>query len=146
MNFPIGSQASMPIEIIRAFGVLKKAAAFTNHDMGILSQEKCDLIARVCNEIVAGELDQHFPLVIWQTGSGTHTNMNVNEVISNRIHILQGQQLGCIMFFRSTFLRSSRILFAIILQRPAVTRDLGIPSLVAWVQSDLQNTEQRPDT
>ncbi len=94
MNFPIGPQGSMPIEIIRAFGQLKKAAARTNHDLGLLSEEKTDFIVRVCNEIIAGELDQHFPLVIWQTGSGTHTNMNVNEVISNRIHILQGKQLG----------------------------------------------------
>ncbi len=93
LNFPIGSPASMPIEIIRAFGHLKKAAAFTNRDLGLLSQEKCDLIARVCNEIIEGELDDQFPLVIWQTGSGTHTNMNVNEVISNRIHLLQGGQL-----------------------------------------------------
>lgn len=94
MNFPIGPQGSMPVEIIRAFGQLKKAAARTNYDLGILSGEKADLIVRVCNEIVAGELDAHFPLVIWQTGSGTHTNMNVNEVIANRIHLLQGNQLG----------------------------------------------------
>ena len=94
MNFPIGPQASMPKEIIRAFGYLKKAAAATNKDLGILSEEKKEYIARVCNEIIAGELDDHFPLVIWQTGSGTHTNMNVNEVISNRIHLLQGKQLG----------------------------------------------------
>lgn len=93
MNFPIGLPASMPIEVIRAFGYLKKAAAFTNRDLGLLSQKKCDYIDRVCNEIIEGELDDQFPLVIWQTGSGTHTNMNVNEVISNRIHILQGYQL-----------------------------------------------------
>ncbi len=93
-NFPIGPQSSMPIEIIRAFGQLKKAAARTNQTLGILTTEKADLIARVCNEIIAGELDGQFPLVIWQTGSGTHTNMNVNEVIANRIHILQGNQLG----------------------------------------------------
>jgi fumarate hydratase class II len=94
LNFPIGPQASMPIEIIRAFGYLKKAAAATNKDLGILSDEKKEYISRVCNEIIAGELDEHFPLVIWQTGSGTHTNMNVNEVIANRIHLLQGKQLG----------------------------------------------------
>ena len=94
LNFPIGPQASMPIEIIRAFGYLKKAAAATNNELGVLSDEKKEYISRVCNEIIAGELDQHFPLVIWQTGSGTHTNMNVNEVIANRIHILQGMQLG----------------------------------------------------
>ncbi len=94
MNFGIGPPASMPIEIIRAFGYLKKAAALTNRDLGKLSPEKTDYIVRVCHEIIAGELDEHFPLVIWQTGSGTHTNMNINEVISNRIHILQGKQLG----------------------------------------------------
>lgn len=93
-NFAIGPLGSMPIEIIRAFGHLKKAAAFANRDLGLIAKDKADLIARVCNEIVAGELDEHFPLVIWQTGSGTHTNMNVNEVIANRIHILQGKQLG----------------------------------------------------
>lgn len=94
VNFPIGPRGSMPKEVIRAFGILKKAAAFTNRDLGVLSKEKADLIARVCNEILSGELDEHFPLVIWQTGSGTHTNMNVNEVIANRIHVLQGKQLG----------------------------------------------------
>jgi fumarate hydratase class II len=94
MNFVIGPPASMPMEIIRAFAYLKKAAAMTNRDLGHLSREKTDYIARVCNEILAGELDEHFPLVIWQTGSGTHTNMNINEVISNRIHILQGKQLN----------------------------------------------------
>ncbi len=94
LNFPIGPKGSMPIEIIRAFAYLKKAAALTNRDLGVLSKEKTEYIVRVCNEIQAGELDEHFPLVIWQTGSGTHTNMNINEVISNRIHILQGKQLG----------------------------------------------------
>jgi len=94
LNFPIGPQASMPLEVIRAFAYLKKAAALTNRDLGLLSSAKTDFIARVCNEILAGDLDDHFPLVIWQTGSGTHTNMNVNEVIANRIHILQGKQLG----------------------------------------------------
>jgi fumarate hydratase, class II len=94
LNFSIGPQASMPIEIIRAFGYLKKAAAAANKDLGILTDEKKEYISQVCNEIIAGELDEHFPLVIWQTGSGTHTNMNVNEVIANRIHLLQGKQLG----------------------------------------------------
>jgi fumarate hydratase class II len=94
LNFPVGPKGSMPVEIIRAFAYLKKAAALTNRDLGVLSKEKTDYIVRVCNEIQAGELDDHFPLVIWQTGSGTHTNMNINEVISNRIHILQGKQLG----------------------------------------------------
>ena len=93
-NFCIGPSGSMPIEVIYAFGYLKKAAAFANRDLGILSSEKADMIARVCNEIIAGDLDEHFPLVVWQTGSGTHSNMNVNEVIANRVHIFQGNQLG----------------------------------------------------
>ena len=91
-NFKIGNQL-MPIEIIRAFGVLKKAAAITNAKLGVLSMEKAELIGKVCNEIIAGELDDHFPLVIWQTGSGTQSNMNVNEVIANRGHVLTGGKL-----------------------------------------------------
>ncbi|MEN6453273.1 MAG: class II fumarate hydratase [Prolixibacteraceae bacterium] len=94
INFPIGSPASMPIEIIHAFGYLKKAAAITNHRFGILSDEKKDLICRVCEEITEGSLDDQFPLVIWQTGSGTQSNMNVNEVIANRAHVLAGHRLG----------------------------------------------------
>jgi fumarate hydratase, class II len=94
LNFPIGPPASMPIEIIRAFGYLKKAAAITNHKLGVLAQDKMELICRVCDEIIAGKLDGEFPLVIWQTGSGTQSNMNVNEVISNRAHVLQGHKLG----------------------------------------------------
>jgi len=94
LNFQIGSSASMPIEIIHAFGCLKKAAAITNHKFGILSKEKMNLISKVCDEITAGQLDDQFPLVIWQTGSGTHTNMNCNEVIANRAHILLGNKLG----------------------------------------------------
>ena len=94
MNFPIGPPASMPIEIIHAFGYLKKAAAITNHRLGILSDEKKDLIFRVCDEITEGKLDDQFPLVVWQTGSGTQSNMNVNEVIANRAHVLAGHQLG----------------------------------------------------
>ena len=93
-NFPIGQPASMPIEIIHAFGYLKKAAAITNNKLGVLSEEKKELISRVCDEIVAGELDNQFPLVIWQTGSGTQSNMNSNEVISNRAHVLAGNKLG----------------------------------------------------
>src|SRR6056300_109921 len=91
-NFKIGDQR-MPIEIIRAFGVLKKCAAMTNAELGVLSQEKCDLIGQVCDEIVEGKLDDQFPLVIWQTGSGTQSNMNVNEVIANRGHVLSGGKL-----------------------------------------------------
>ena len=93
-NFKIGSPSSMPIEIIYGFAVLKKAAAYTNEELGVLTAEKRDLIAQVCDEIEAGELNEHFPLVAWQTGSGTQSNMNVNEVIANRAHVLQGHVLG----------------------------------------------------
>lgn len=93
-NFRIGPSASMPKEIIEAFAYLKKAAAFTNADAGILPDEKRDLIARVCDEILEGKLNDQFPLVTWQTGSGTQSNMNVNEVVSNRAHVLQGNKLG----------------------------------------------------
>ncbi len=93
-NFKIGPAASMPKEIIEAFAVLKKAAAFTNADAGILAPEKRNLIAQVCDEILSGELYEQFPLVIWQTGSGTQSNMNVNEVVSNRSHVIQGNKLG----------------------------------------------------
>ncbi|MEO0452964.1 MAG: class II fumarate hydratase [Verrucomicrobiota bacterium] len=93
-NFPIGPSASMPIEIIHAFGFLKKAAALTNQELGVLPAEKAELIAKVCDEIIAGELDDQFPLVVWQTGSGTQSNMNSNEVIANRAHVLQGNALG----------------------------------------------------
>ncbi len=93
-NFKIGPEASMPKEIIEAFAYLKKAAAYTNADCGILSAEKRDLIAQVCDEILEGKLNDQFPLVIWQTGSGTQSNMNVNEVVANRAHVLQGNKLG----------------------------------------------------
>ena len=93
-NFPIGPAGSMPLEIIRGFGYLKKAAALTNARLGVMPQEKADLIARACDEIIAGELDEHFPLVVWQTGSGTQSNMNSNEVIANRCHVLEGNTLG----------------------------------------------------
>ena len=93
-NFKIGPAASMPKEIIYAFGILKKAAAHTNCELGVLSEEKRDLISKVCDEIIAGQLDDQFPLVIWQTGSGTQSNMNLNEVISNRGHVLMGGKLG----------------------------------------------------
>ncbi len=93
-NFKIGPSASMPVEIVKAFGYLKKAAAFTNHKLGILTDRKKELISQVCDEIIDGKLDDHFPLVIWQTGSGTQSNMNVNEVISNRSHVLDGGKLG----------------------------------------------------
>lgn len=94
INFRIGPPASMPIEIIHAFGYLKKAAAITNCKFGLLTNEKKTIISQVCDEIIAGKLDDQFPLVIWQTGSGTHTNMNCNEVIANRAHVLLGNQLG----------------------------------------------------
>ncbi|WP_127845392.1 class II fumarate hydratase [Psychroflexus aestuariivivens] len=93
-NFKIGPSGSMPKEIIYGFAYLKKAAAFTNAELGVLEEEKRDLIAKVCDEILEGKHDDQFPLVIWQTGSGTQSNMNVNEVISNRIHQLQGKTLG----------------------------------------------------
>src|ERR1700761_5263964 len=93
-NFKIGPEASMPKEIIAAFAYLKKAAAYTNTDLGVLPAEKRDLIAQVCDEILAGDLAAEFPLVIWQTGSGTQSNMNVNEVIANRTHVLEGNKLG----------------------------------------------------
>lgn len=92
-NFRIGPEGSMPREIIHAFAYLKKAAAFANHDLGVLSVEKRDLIGRVCEEILEGKLDDQFPLVIWQTGSGTQSNMNANEVIAYRAHVLSGGQL-----------------------------------------------------
>ena len=93
-NFRIGGERQrMPIEIIQAFAVLKKAAARTNEALGVLASEKADLIARVADEIAAGELEDQFPLVVWQTGSGTQSNMNVNEVIANRAHVLDGGQL-----------------------------------------------------
>ena len=94
LNFKIGAVASMPLEIIYGFAYLKKAAAYTNFDSGVLDQKKRDLIAMVCDEIIEGKLDDQFPLVIWQTGSGTQSNMNVNEVISNRAHVLEGNKLG----------------------------------------------------
>jgi fumarate hydratase class II len=84
----------MPIEVIGAFAILKKAAAFTNRDLGVMSAEKAELIGIVCDEISEGKLHEHFPLVVWQTGSGTQSNMNVNEVISNRAHVLNGGILG----------------------------------------------------
>jgi len=93
-NFKIGSAASMPLEIVYGFAYLKKAAAFTNAKLGVLTKEKRDLIALVCDEILAGKLDDQFPLVIWQTGSGTQSNMNVNEVIANRAHEIAGKVIG----------------------------------------------------
>ncbi|GJM35334.1 MAG: fumarate hydratase class II [Saprospiraceae bacterium] len=91
-NFKIGGHR-MPIEIIQAFAYLKKAAALTNREAGVLSAEKAEMIAKVCEEILEGKLDDHFPLVVWQTGSGTQSNMNVNEVVANRAHVLQGGKL-----------------------------------------------------
>ncbi len=93
-NFKIGPEASMPREVIVGFAYLKKAAAYTNCELGVLEIEKRDLIATVCDEIIEGKLDDQFPLVIWQTGSGTQSNMNVNEVIANRAHVIQGHKLG----------------------------------------------------
>ncbi|MEM1358713.1 MAG: class II fumarate hydratase [Bacteroidota bacterium] len=91
-NFEIGGQ-QMPIEIVRAFAILKKAAARTNAELGVLDEAKAALIGQVADEILAGKLDEEFPLVVWQTGSGTQSNMNVNEVIANRGHVIAGGQL-----------------------------------------------------
>lgn len=91
-NFKIGNEI-MPKEIIYAFGILKKAAAMANFDCGVLPEEKMKLICQVCDEILEGKLDDQFPLVVWQTGSGTQTNMNVNEVIANRAHVISGGKL-----------------------------------------------------
>ena len=93
-NFKIGRPASMPLEIVYGFAYLKKAAAFTNTELGVLVEEKRDLIAKVCDEILEGKHDDQFPLVIWQTGSGTQSNMNVNEVIANRAHQIAGKKVG----------------------------------------------------
>ena len=93
-NFKIGNPGSMPIELIYGFAYLKKAAAYTNAELGVLEDDKRDIIARVCDEILEGKHDDQFPLVIWQTGSGTQSNMNVNEVIANRGHVLAGHSLG----------------------------------------------------
>ena len=92
-NFKIGPPASMPLEIVHAFAVLKKAAAITNFQLGVLEEGKKDLIAKVCDEILDNQLNDEFPLVVWQTGSGTQSNMNVNEVIANRAHVLNGGSL-----------------------------------------------------
>ncbi len=93
-NFKIGAPASMPIEVVYGFAYLKKAAAYTNCELGVLAEQKRDLIAAVCDEILTGKHDDQFPLVIWQTGSGTQSNMNVNEVIANRAHQLAGHTIG----------------------------------------------------
>ena len=94
-NFKIGGEhAKMPMEIIQAFAILKKAAAVTNNELGALPKDKADIIAKVCDEILTGDLDDQFPLVVWQTGSGTQSNMNVNEVVANRAHVLLGGSLN----------------------------------------------------
>ncbi|MCA6436762.1 MAG: class II fumarate hydratase [Bacteroidota bacterium] len=93
-NFKIGPEGSMPKEIIYAFGYLKKAAAIANHELGVLAKDKAELIAKVCDEVIAKKLDDQFPLVIWQTGSGTQSNMNANEVIAYRAHVLNGGSLS----------------------------------------------------
>ena len=93
-NFKIGPSGSMPIEVVRGFAYLKKAAAFANCELGVLDASKRDLIAQVCEEILEGKLDDQFPLVIWQTGSGTQSNMNVNEVVAHRAHEIAGNKIG----------------------------------------------------
>jgi len=92
-NFKVGPEASMPKEIVRAFGILKKAAALANFELGVLPEDKKNLIVQVCDELTEGKLDDQFPLVIWQTGSGTQSNMNVNEVVANRAHVMNGGTL-----------------------------------------------------
>ena len=93
-NFKIAQDINkMPKEIIRAFAYLKKAAAITNYEAGVLPKEKMELIGKVCDEILGGKLDDYFPLVVWQTGSGTQSNMNVNEVLAYRAHVLNSGQL-----------------------------------------------------
>jgi fumarate hydratase class II len=92
-NFKIGPSSSMPLEIVYGFAYLKKAAAYANHDLGVLELRKRDLIAEACDEILEGKHDQQFPLVIWQTGSGTQSNMNVNEVVANRAQQLAGSSI-----------------------------------------------------
>ncbi|MCH2033046.1 MAG: class II fumarate hydratase [Tenacibaculum sp.] len=93
-NFKIGPAGTMPLEVVYGFAYLKKAAAYTNCELGVLAEEKRDLIAQVCDEILAGKHDDQFPLVIWQTGSGTQSNMNVNEVVANRAHEIAGKKIG----------------------------------------------------
>lgn len=93
-NFKIGPEATMPLEVIYGFAYLKKAAAYTNCALGVMEERKRDLIAQVCDEVLQGVHDSQFPLVIWQTGSGTQSNMNMNEVVSNRAHVLDGNTLG----------------------------------------------------
>ncbi|WP_350286025.1 class II fumarate hydratase [uncultured Croceitalea sp.] len=93
-NFKIGPSGSMPLEVVYGFAYLKKAAAYTNHELGVLTLEKRDLIATVCDEILTGKHDNQFPLVVWQTGSGTQSNMNVNEVVANRAHEIAGKKIG----------------------------------------------------
>lgn len=93
-NFKIGPAASMPLDIVYGFAYLKKAAAYANWELGVLTEVKRDLIAKVCNEILEGRHNDQFPLVIWQTGSGTQSNMNVNEVIANRAHEISGKKIG----------------------------------------------------
>ncbi|MEL7145508.1 MAG: class II fumarate hydratase [Bacteroidota bacterium] len=94
-NFKIGGDnMRMPLEITKAFAILKKSAAETNAALGVLSKDKSDLIGKVCDEIIAGKLNDQFPLVIWQTGSGTQSNMNMNEVIANRAHVINGGSLS----------------------------------------------------
>ncbi|WP_339841093.1 class II fumarate hydratase [uncultured Maribacter sp.] len=93
-NFKIGPTASMPLDIVYGFAYLKKSAAYANCELGVLAEEKRDLIAKVCDEILEGKHDDQFPLVIWQTGSGTQSNMNVNEVVANRAHEIAGKVIG----------------------------------------------------
>src|SRR3569833_2835866 len=141
-NFKIGPEASMPKEIIEAFAYLKKAAAYTNTDLGVLPVEKRDLIAAVCDEILAGQLAGEFPLVIWQTGSGTQSNMNVNEVIANRSHVIQGNQLG----EGKTFFHPNDVVFFSLLSNDTYPTAMHIAAYFMVVEVIFPGIEKLRDT
>ena len=123
-NFKIGPVASMPIEIVYAFAYLKKAAAHTNCQLGVLEENKRDLISQACDEILEGKLDDQFPLVIWQTGSGTQSNMNVNEVVANRAHVL-----GWRHSWEKALVRCTRMTTSTNRNRPMIPSQLECTSL-----------------
>lgn len=127
-NFPIATDINkMPIEIIRAFAYLKKAAAMTNRDLGVLDDAKCQLISRVCDEILEGKLDTEFPLVVWQTGSGTQSNMNANEVIAYRAHVINGGSL--------TDEKKACIRMTMSINRKAATTPSPLPCILQRIKS-----------
>src|SRR5438093_1573708 len=120
---------TMPRELIKAFGILKKAAALANVELELLDQERGDLIAQVADEVIAGKLDDHFPLVIWQTGSGTQTNMNVNEVISNRAIEIAGGVMGCKKPIHPNFADRAAATVAALANRPVVSAPNKVEAL-----------------